>query len=91
MYRVRFPENEPQHVSRPIRSRLSDNLVGQDEAPSYRTIARELGLTEGAVRSAAHRLRARYRERLREEIARTVADPADVDDEIKSLLNSLSR
>ncbi len=76
---------------RPLYERLRPSLLGQDEAPSYRSIARELGLTEGAVKMAAHRLRARYRERLREEIARTVADPADVDDEIKSLLGSLGR
>ena len=43
----------------------SRGLLGQDEAPSYRMIARELRLTEGAVKMAAHRLRARYRERLR--------------------------
>ena len=69
----------------------SRGLLGQDEAPSYRMIARELRLTEGAVKMAAHRLRARYRERLREEIAWTVADPADVDDEITPLLSSLGR
>ena len=78
-------------VRRPLYDRLRPSLLGQDEAPSYRTIARELGLTEGAVKMAAHRLRARYRERLREEIARTVADPADVDDEITSLMSSLGR
>jgi hypothetical protein len=76
---------------RPLYERLRPGLLGQDEGPSYRTIASELGLTEGAVRMAAHRLRARYCERLREEIARTVADPAEVDDEIKSLLRSLGR
>ena len=76
---------------RPLYERLRPSLLGQDEAPSYRTIARELGLTEGAVKMAAHRLRARYRERLREEIARTVADPAEIDDEIKSILSSLAR
>ena len=43
----------------------SRGLLGQDEAPSYRMIARELRLTEGAVKMAAHRLRARYRARLR--------------------------
>ena len=53
------------------------------EPLSYQVIADELGLTEGAVKMAAHRLRARYRERLREEIARTVADPSEIDAEIR--------
>jgi hypothetical protein len=39
---------------------------------------------------AAHRLRARYRERLREEIARTVADPSVIDAEIRDLLAALA-
>ena len=42
-------------------------------------------LTEEAARAAAHRLRRRYRELLREEVARTVDDPAEVDEEIRSL------
>jgi RNA polymerase sigma factor (sigma-70 family) len=76
---------------RPLYARLRPSLLGQDEAPSYRTVAQELGQSEGAVKMAAHRFRARYRERLRAEIARTVADPSEIDDEIRSLLNSLSR
>lgn len=51
--------------------------------------ARELGMTAGAVAVAAHRLRRRYVELLRDEIAQTVADPADVDDEIRSLFAAL--
>ena len=51
---------------------------------------RELGMTESAVKVAVHRLRTRYRERVREEIAHTVADPAEVDDEIRYLLTVLS-
>ena len=47
-------------------------------------------MTEDAVRQAAHRLRRRYRELLREELAQTVADPADVDDEIRSLFETLA-
>ena len=60
-------------------------LVG--EGPSeYSEVARELGLAEGAVRVAVHRLRKRFGGVLREEIARTVTDPADVDSEIRWLL-----
>ena len=48
-----------------------------------------LGLTEGAVKMAAHRLRGRYRQLLRDEIGRTVADPAEIDGEIAALLAAI--
>jgi len=76
---------------RPLYERLRPGLLGYDDVPSYKTIALELGLTEAAVKMAAHRLRARYRERLRDEIARTVADPSEIDDEIRALLEALAR
>jgi RNA polymerase sigma-70 factor (ECF subfamily) len=64
---------------------LKPFLVG--EGPSgYAEAARELGLAEPAIRVAVHRLRKRFGSVLREEIARTVADPADVDSEIRWLL-----
>src|SRR4051812_4747795 len=56
--------------------RLSPALLGDAQAPAYAEIASDLGMTEGAVKVAAHRLRGRYRDLLREEIARTVADPS---------------
>jgi RNA polymerase sigma-70 factor (ECF subfamily) len=52
-------------------------------------VAERLGTTEGAARVAAHRLRRRYGELLRQEIAATVADPAQVDDEIRDLFAAL--
>jgi hypothetical protein len=51
--------------------------------------AAELGLSEGAVKVAVHRLRKRYRELLREEIAHTVEDPGQVEDEIRALFAAL--
>jgi DNA-directed RNA polymerase specialized sigma24 family protein len=75
---------------RPLYDRLRPSLLGQEEAPSYKVIALEAGLSEGAVKMAAHRLRARYRERLREEIGRTVADAGEIDDEIGVLLEALA-
>jgi hypothetical protein len=48
-------------------------------------------MSDGAVRTAVHRLRHRYAELLREEIAATVADPEEVDDEIRFLLAALER
>jgi RNA polymerase sigma-70 factor (ECF subfamily) len=70
--------------------RLRPALQGDRLARSYREIAAALGMAEGAVRVAAHRLRARYRELLREEVGRTTDDPAAIDDEIKDLLAALA-
>lgn len=68
---------------------LRPALQGDHLAPSYRDIAAALGMTEGAVRVAAHRLRVRYRKLLREEVGRTTDDPAGIDDEIADLLAAL--
>jgi RNA polymerase sigma-70 factor (ECF subfamily) len=73
----------------PLFDRLKPVLLGESQAPSYGDVAQQLGMTEGAVKVAAHRLRGRYRELLRAEIAETVADPADVDDEIRDLFQAL--
>jgi RNA polymerase sigma factor (sigma-70 family) len=51
----------------------------------YSELASQLGLTEGALKVAVHRLRGRYRELLRAEIAQTVASPAEVDEELQHL------
>jgi DNA-directed RNA polymerase specialized sigma24 family protein len=66
--------------------RLKEFLTGEPDASPYERVARELGMSEGAVKVAVHRLRRRYRDLLRAEIARTVADPEEVDDELKYLL-----
>jgi RNA polymerase sigma-70 factor (ECF subfamily) len=73
----------------PLYELLRPALLGQLGTPPYAEVAARLGLTEAAVKMAAHRLRVRYRERLREEIARTVADPAEIDDEIGTLISAL--
>ena len=65
-------------------------MVGEKAVP-YNDAARTLGLDEGAVRVAVHRLRKRYRELLRDEIAQTLTDPSQADDELKSLQAALSR
>ncbi len=48
-----------------------------------------MDMTTGAVKVAVHRLRGRYRELLREEVARTLADTKDVDDELSLLLAAI--
>lgn len=50
-----------------------------------------LGMDEGAVRVAVHRLRKRYRQLLREEIAQTLADPAQTDEEMRTLFEAFAR
>jgi RNA polymerase sigma-70 factor (ECF subfamily) len=64
-------------------------LLGKASGEKYAEAAQELGATEGAVKVAVHRLRRRYRELLREEIGRTVNDPRQIDDEIRSLFAAL--
>jgi RNA polymerase sigma factor (sigma-70 family) len=69
--------------------RLKEFLVGERGRPTQAEIATELGMTENAVKQAFHRLRQRYRVLLREEIAHTVAQPGDVEDELRHLISVL--
>jgi RNA polymerase sigma-70 factor (ECF subfamily) len=57
---------------------------------SYADMASRFGMSEGAARVAVHRLRKRYRQRVRAEIARTLVDDSMVDDEMKSLFSALA-
>jgi RNA polymerase sigma-70 factor (ECF subfamily) len=66
--------------------RLQRPLSDEPDPPSPADIAREFGMTESAVRQASYRLRQRYRQLLREEIAHTVMLPADIDDELHHLV-----
>lgn len=64
-------------------------LPGGADARSHREVAEALGTTEGALKVALHRLRTRYRERLRAEVAETVASQDDVDAELETLRRAL--
>jgi RNA polymerase sigma-70 factor (ECF subfamily) len=64
---------------------LKDCLDGEGKERSYREIGENLDMTEGAVKMAVHRLRQRFRDMLREEIAQTVANPEEIDDELQAL------
>lgn len=75
----------PEHFER-----LKVFLLGQADAP-YAALAREMNTSEGALKVAIHRLRKRYRELFREEIADTVADPAEVEPELRYLAAVLTR
>ncbi|MHC1767257.1 MAG: RNA polymerase sigma factor [Verrucomicrobiia bacterium] len=69
----------------PLFDALQIYLTGEKGLPSYREAAERLGLSIDALKKAVERLRRRYGERLREEIAHTVTDPAEVDEEIRYL------
>jgi len=69
---------------------LKPTLTEASRTVAYSEIATRLGTTEGAVKVAVHRLRQRYRELLRAEIADTVANPGEVDDEIRNLFTALA-
>ena len=66
--------------------RLQKSLTGEPDRLSPANTAREFRMTEGAVRQASYRLRRRYRQLLREEIAHTVVASADIDDELRHLV-----
>jgi RNA polymerase sigma factor (sigma-70 family) len=70
--------------------RLKVFLLGQSDAP-YAALAHEMNTSEGALKVAIHRLRRRYRELFRQEIADTVANPAEVDSELRFLATVLTR
>ena len=69
---------------------LKPTLTEASRTVRYAEIASRLGTSEGAVKVAVHRLRHRYRELLRAEIADTVASPGEVDDELRNLFAALA-
>jgi len=71
--------------------RVKDSLIGEDHKRLQTEIAAELGMTENAVNQAFHRFRQRYRLLLREEIAMTVAQPGEVEDELRHFASVLRR
>ena len=75
----------PEHFER-----LKVFLLGQSDAP-YAALAREMNTSEGALKVAIHRLRKRYRDLFRQEIADTVADPSEVESELRFLAAVLTR
>jgi RNA polymerase sigma factor (sigma-70 family) len=69
---------------------LKFTLTGESKTTAYIEIAAGLGMSEGAIKVAVHRLRQRYRELLRDEVAQTVASPGDVDEELRHIFVVLS-
>jgi len=74
----------PEHFER-----LKVFLLGQSDTP-YAELAREMNTSEGALKVAIHRLRKRYRALFRQEIADTVADPSEIESELRFLAAALT-
>lgn len=70
---------------------LKPCLLGERSAQPYAALATKLGMTEGSVKVAVHRLRLRYRQLLRDEITNTVASRDEVEDELRHLFAVLAR
>jgi RNA polymerase sigma factor (sigma-70 family) len=68
---------------------LKNTLTGDGSAEPYAQIAEKLSMSEQAVKVAVHRLRQRYKELLREEIAQTVATNDEIDDELRDLFKAV--
>jgi RNA polymerase sigma-70 factor (ECF subfamily) len=68
---------------------LKDALLGEGPAGGYKAVAEMLGTSEGAVKVAVHRLRKQFQRHLKQRIADTVLDAAEVEDEIRYLIAAL--
>jgi RNA polymerase sigma-70 factor (ECF subfamily) len=68
---------------------LKGFLTGDSAGVPYAEVAKALGMTEGAIKVAVHRLRRSFRDTLIQEIADTVSDPADIDAEIEYLMKAV--
>jgi RNA polymerase sigma factor (sigma-70 family) len=71
-------------------NQLKSFLTLDAHGSAHREAAARLGMEEGAVRVAVHRLRKRYRQLLRDEVASTLADTAGVDEEMRALFGAFS-
>ena len=70
---------------------LKTYLTGDQPQLTYAQTASALGLSEGAAKVAVHRLRRRFRDLVRDEIAQTVSSPEEIEDELRHLRSSVSR
>ena len=84
----RLREEHEESASSARFEKLKPHLVAGESESGYDGLARELGTSAAAARVAVHRIRKRFGEVLREEVARTVADPSEVDAEIRWLLTT---
>ncbi|TWU42373.1 RNA polymerase sigma factor [Novipirellula artificiosorum] len=69
--------------------KLQPCLTQASDSPSYRVIANELSLSEGAVKVAVHRLKRDYRRLLKQQVSQTLENPDDVEDELRDLFAAI--
>jgi RNA polymerase sigma factor (sigma-70 family) len=65
------------------------DVAGVEQTPGYSAVAEKLNVSGGGVKTLIHRLRKRYSEILRATVAQTVANPSEIDNEIRSLCDAL--
>jgi RNA polymerase sigma-70 factor (ECF subfamily) len=87
----RAMERVRQHYAPAEFDRLKPFLLGEMAHGEMAAAARQAATSEGALKVAVHRMRKRFREALRAEIADTVSDPGEVDEEIRYLVRALAR
>jgi len=82
----RLKEEWSQGERKTMYESLKPLLAGDPDSRSYREVAEQIGLTEGAVKVAVHRMRQRLRDLLHEEVAQTVEDATQIHEELKYFL-----
>ena len=70
-------------------AKICESSANSVAPPSYDEVANRLKVSTGGVKTLIHRLRKRYTALLREEVGRTVSDPAEIDEEIHALCDAL--
>jgi RNA polymerase sigma factor (sigma-70 family) len=70
--------------------RFREHVWASEETTPYGELAREVGVPAGTLRMTVYRMRLRYRELLREEVAQTVAEPSEVESELRYLIGIMA-
>jgi DNA-directed RNA polymerase specialized sigma24 family protein len=86
---LRLAEEYAEHGKQEIFEKLRPALTGADTGTPRSEMAAELGMSETALNVVLHRMRRRFRHKLKEEVAQTLADPGDTDDELGHLMAAL--
>jgi len=86
----RLEEEFSKTARQPVFDQLRIFLLGESGSVTYAQVAASLHMTEGAVKVAVHRLRQRYRELFHEEVAHTVEEPGEINEEVRHLFSVLT-
>lgn len=88
---ARLREESERAGKGPIFNKLKPFLEGEAKSGDYASVAAQLGMSPNGVAVGVHRLRQRYRELVRSEIAQTVATPEELEDEYRHLFSALAQ